>query len=141
MQLPVAIHTRNSFDETLDSIYKIGANRLMGIFHCFGGTIEQWKEISKLSTFFVGIGGIVTYNNNNLINILKRIPVERIVLETDSPYLAPVPFRGKRNEPAFIIETAKKVAECYAMPIEKLAAITYQNSLKLFAIQKKNNFA
>lgn len=135
LQLPVAIHMRNSFHETLDSIYKTGADRLRGVFHCFGGTTEQWNEISKLTSFFVGIGGIVTYKNNHILaETLEHIPVERIVLETDSPYLAPVPYRGKRNEPAFLIETAKKTAECYAMTTEKLVAVTAQNSLDLFSI-------
>ena len=137
MQLPVAIHMRNSFNETLESIYNTGANHLKGVFHCFGGTPEEWNEISKLSSFFVGIGGIVTYKNNVLAGTLKHIPVERIVLETDAPYLAPVPFRGKRNEPKYLIETAKKTAECYAMTTEKLAMKTFQNSLELFSIPIK----
>ena len=134
LQLPVAIHSRNAFDEILDSIYLVGANHLKGVFHCFGGTLAQWNEIAKLTSFFVGIGGIVTYKNNVLADTLKHIPIERIVLETDSPYLAPVPFRGKRNEPAYMIETAKKLAEIYQVEAEKLAAITYQNALKLFTV-------
>ena len=140
LQLPVAIHMRDSFYETLDSIYKIGADRLKGVFHCFGGAAEQWHEISKLTAFCVGIGGIVTYKNNVLADTIRLIPVERIVLETDSPYLAPVPFRGKRNEPGHIIETAKKVAACCAITTEKLAAITTRNSMKLFNIPVKNCF-
>jgi len=140
LQLPVVIHVRNSFHETLDCIYKAGANCLKGVFHCFGGTTEQWNEISKLTSFLVGIGGIVTYKHNVLADTLKYIPVERIVLETDSPYLPPVPYRGKRNEPAFIIETAKKVAACYAMKTEKLAMKTTQNTVDLFAIPVKNVF-
>ena len=137
LQLPVAIHMRDSFHETLDSIHKTGADRLKGVFHCFGGTADQWDEIAKLNTFCVGIGGIVTYKNNVLPDTLRHIPVERIVLETDSPYLAPVPYRGKRNEPGYLLETAKKVAECYAMPTEKLALITSQNSLELFDMPVK----
>ena len=85
LQLPVAIHMRNSFNETLESIYNTGANHLKGVFHCFGGTPEQWDEIGKLTSFFAGIGGIVTYKNNVLTDTLKHIPVERIVLETDAP--------------------------------------------------------
>ena len=137
LQLPVSVHLRNSFHETLECIYKTGADRLKGVFHCFGGTAEQWDEISRLSTFFAGIGGIVTYKNNVLANTLKHIPVERIVLETDAPYLAPVPYRGKRNEPAYLLETAKKVAECYAITTEKLAFITSRNSIELFSIPLK----
>ena len=137
LQLPVAIHTRNSFNQTLESIYNTGANRLKGVFHCFGGTVEQWHEISKLTSFRAGIGGIVTYKNNVLAGTLQHIPVERIVLETDSPYLAPVPFRGKRNEPGYLIETAKKTAECYGVTTEKLALKTFQNSLDLFNLPVK----
>ena len=138
LQLPVAIHMRKSFDETIESIYHTGANQLKGVFHCFGGTPEQWQEIAKLTTFYAGIGGIITYKNNVLKDTLKLIPVERIVLETDSPYLSPVPFRGKRNEPGYIIETAKKTAECYAMTTENLALKTFQNSLDLFKIPLKS---
>jgi len=140
LHLPVAIHMRDAFHETMDSIYKTGADRLKGVFHCFGGTTDEWNEISKLTAFYVGIGGIVTYKNNVLSETLKHIPIERIVLETDSPYLAPVPYRGKRNIPTYIIETAKKVADCYAIPVEKLAAITTRNSLELFAIPDKSIF-
>lgn len=140
LQLPVSIHSRESFQETLESIYKVGVTHLKGVFHCFGGTSEQWNEISKLPFFFVGIGGIVTYKNNLLKDTLHHIPVERIVLETDSPYLAPAPFRGKRNEPAFLIETAKMLAACYGMTAEKLIHITAQNAQDLFALPKKSSF-
>ena len=134
MQLPVAIHMRNSFNEVLNSIYKVGADKLKGVFHCFGGTTEEWNEISKLTGFCVGIGGIITYKNNILIETIKNIPLERIVLETDAPYLAPVPYRGKRNEPAYIFDVAKKVAECYKISLEDIADYTFQNSLRLFNI-------
>ena len=134
MRLPVAIHTRNSFNEVLDSIYKVGADKLKGVFHCFGGTSEEWDEISKLTGFYVGIGGVVTYNNNKIKETIKEIPIERIVLETDAPYLAPVPYRGKRNEPSYILEVAKKVAECYKIPLEDCANYSFQNALKLFNI-------
>lgn len=138
MQLPVAIHMRNSFDEVLDSIHKVETEYLKGVFHCFGGTVEEWNEISKLSSFYVGIGGIITFKNNILNNTIKNIPIERILLETDAPYLAPVPYRGKRNEPGYIIETARKVAECYNTTIEEIAKSTYQNALNLFNIPTKN---
>jgi TatD DNase family protein len=134
LQLPVAIHTRESLDEALDSIYHTGADRLKGVFHCFGGTTDEWNKISVLSSFYVGIGGIITFKNNTLKEILKHIPVERIVLETDAPYMAPVPYRGKRNEPAYITETAKKVAECYKTTTEEIANYTFRNALDLFNI-------
>jgi TatD DNase family protein len=134
LQLPVAIHMRDSFEETLDCIHKVGANRLKGVFHCFGGTIEQWNVISALPSFYVGIGGVVTYKNSNLKDTLKHIPMDRIVLETDAPYLAPVPYRGKRNEPIYLLETAKKVADCFQTTIEKVSDLTFNNSNKLFKI-------
>ncbi|MDR1524210.1 MAG: TatD family hydrolase [Tannerella sp.] len=135
LQLPVAIHTRDSLDEALDCIYNVGADRLKGVFHCFGGTIGEWDKISKLSSFYIGIGGIVTFKNNTLAETLRHIPVERILLETDAPYLAPVPYRGKRNEPAYITKTADKVAECYKTTREEIAKRTFQNSLDLFNIR------
>ena len=134
MQLPVSIHMRNSFNEVLNSIHKVGANKLKGIFHCFGGTTEEWMEISKLTDFYIGIGGIVTFKNNILNETLKDIPIERVVPETDAPYLAPVPYRGKRNEPAYIIETIKKIAEYYKITIEKAAKQLYENTFTLFNI-------
>ena len=133
-RLPVAIHTRNSFNEVLDSIYKVGADKLKGVFHCFGGTTEEWNEISKLTGFYVGIGGIITYKNNILKETINNIPLERIVLETDAPYLAPVPYRGKRNEPTYIFEVAKTVADCYKISLEEIADYSFQNSLRLFNI-------
>jgi TatD DNase family protein len=134
LQLPVAIHTRESLDEVLDCIYNVGANRLKGVFHCFGGTTDDWNKISVLSSFYAGIGGIITFKNNELKEVLKYISIERILLETDAPYLAPVPYRGRRNEPAYITETAKKVAECYRMTTEDIANFTFRNSLDLFNI-------
>ena len=138
LHLPVAIHMRNSFNEVLDSIYKVGAEKLKGVFHCFGGTTEEWNEISKLTAFYVGIGGIVTYKNNILSETLKYIPLEKVILETDAPYLAPVPYRGKRNEPAYIIETATEVAKCYKKTTEDITNVSYTNSLILFNIPINN---
>jgi len=138
LQLPVAIHMRNSFNEVLDSIHKVGADSLKGVFHCFGGTVEEWNEISELTTFYIGIGGVVTYKNNILNETLNYIPLERIVLETDAPYLAPAPYRGKRNEPAYILETAKKVSECCNIKIEEILKNSYRNSLMLFNISTNN---
>lgn len=138
LQLPVAIHMRNSFEEVIDSIYNVGPEQLKGVFHCFGGTTENWNELSKLNSFYIGIGGIITFKNNILNDTIKNIPIERIVLETDAPYLAPVPYRGKRNEPGYIIETARKVADCYNTTIEEIAKSTYQSALNLFNIPTKS---
>jgi hydrolase, TatD family len=134
MQLPVSVHMRNSFYETLEIIHKVGADKLKGVFHCFGGTIDAWNEISGLSNFYIGVGGIVTFKNNELHHTLGNIPLDRIVLETDAPYLAPSPYRGKRNEPAYILETAKTVAECHKTTTENITNYTYRNSLNLFNI-------
>ncbi|MDR3250801.1 MAG: TatD family hydrolase [Tannerella sp.] len=140
MQLPVVIHSRDSFDEVLDSIYNVGAERLKGVFHCFGGTPDEWTKIAKLSNFAVGIGGVVTYKNNVAIETLGQIPLERVVLETDAPYLSPVPYRGKRNEPKYIVEVAKKLAEKYEIPIKDVANQTFQNALKLFDVSLKMQY-
>jgi len=138
LNLPVSLHTRSSLEETLDCIYNVGADKLKGVFHCFVGTIEGWNEISKLPGFYVGIGGVVTFKKTLITETLPQIPIERIVLETDAPYLAPVPHRGSRNEPAFITYTAKKIAECYKTTVEKVSEATVRNSLKLFNIQMDN---
>ena len=134
MHLPISIHMRNSFNEVLDCIHKVGPDKLKGVFHCFGGTPEEWYEISELKNFYIGIGGVVTFKNNILNETLKNIPIERIIPETDAPYLAPVPYRGKRNEPAYIIETLKKIAECYKTTIEQASNCFYKNAFDLFNI-------
>jgi TatD DNase family protein len=131
LDLPVAIHTRNSFYEALESIHRTGAGQLRGIFHCFGEGIKEWNEIARLQNFYVGIGGVVTFKNSGLSDILPQIPLERIVLETDAPYLAPVPYRGKRNEPAYIVEVAKKVAECYRITVAEVIDATAKNAKEL----------
>jgi TatD DNase family protein len=132
--MPVVIHTRNSLKEALNCIYNVDSNRLKGIFHCFCGSLDDWHEISGLSEFYVGIGGVITFKNSNLSSVLPNIPLKRIVLETDAPYLAPVPFRGKRNEPAYIVEILKKVAECYKITPEDVADVTKENANRLFKV-------
>ncbi|MDR1722984.1 MAG: TatD family hydrolase [Tannerella sp.] len=134
MQLPVVIHTRKSLSEALDSIYNVGADKLKGVFHCFSGSVEEWRRISKLPSFLAGIGGVVTFKNCGLSETLKEIPLERIVVETDAPYLAPVPYRGGRNEPVYIVETIKKLSESYKMTSEELAKRCFQNSLEIFGV-------
>lgn len=133
MQLPVSIHTRNAFTEIFDSIHKIGKDRLKGVFHCFAGSKDELNEIQKLPHFKIGINGVITFKNSHLPDIIKEVPLEMFLLETDAPYLAPVPCRGKRNEPAYIWETAKKLAEIYQLDVKKIAEQTFQNSLELFS--------
>jgi TatD DNase family protein len=129
--LPLVIHSRNSFDEIfslLDEVYKPG---LKGVFHCFTGNLEQAVHITKMG-FLLGIGGVLTYKNSGLPAVLEHIPLDYILLETDAPFLAPVPHRGKRNESAYIPEIAKNLSTIYKVSIEEIASTTTQNAQKLF---------
>jgi TatD DNase family protein len=130
-QLPIVLHCRESLDETIEIIEKLQDGNLRGIFHCFSGTAEQATKIAKLG-FFVGIGGVVTFKNGGLDKVLPEINLDHVVLETDSPYLAPVPHRGKRNEPAYINLVASKLAEIVKRPAEEIKEITTRNALSLF---------
>ena len=131
--LPVVIHVRNSHAETVEIITKAALTNLTGIFHCFSGTLDQAKEIIGLG-FHLGIGGVSTFKNSGLDQVLPHIDPKWIVLETDSPYLAPVPFRGQRNEPSYVVNTAIRVAQFYGIPVEEIAEITTENSRKIFGI-------
>ncbi len=130
--LPVVIHNRNAFNEVMECIDKVGENNLRGVFHSFGGNQEELETILSLNNFMIGINGVITFKNSELKDYLSIAPLHRIVLETDAPYLSPVPYRGKRNEPAYLIEVANKVAEVYQIPVEDVAEITSRNALKLF---------
>jgi len=132
-KLPVIIHVRDAHNETIQVIEKSGLTGLTGIFHCFNGTSEQAKEIIGLG-FHLGIGGVSTFKNSGLGQVLPGIDPRWIVLETDAPYLAPVPFRGKRNVPAYLAQTAARVASMYNMPAEEFALLTTGNSKQLFGI-------
>jgi TatD DNase family protein len=134
-QLPIIIHVRNSFEETLEVLADENTDGLTGIFHCFPGTYEQAQEVIGMG-FKIGIGGVVTFKNAKLAEIVKKLDLNDIVLETDSPYLAPVPFRGKRNESAYIRNIAEKIAEIKNIPILEVAQITTHNALKLFGLGK-----
>lgn len=130
--LPVAIHTREAYPEVLDSIAKVGPEKLCGIFHSFTGTAEDLAEIKKLSNFKLGINGVVTFKNSKLPEVLREASLSDLVLETDAPYLAPVPYRGKRNEPAYIWKTAEKIAEIYGLTLKEVVNTTRKNALELF---------
>ena len=132
MSLPVVIHCRNSFNEVMDIVTEMLDERLKGIFHCFTGSAEEAKKIIDLKSFKMGIGGVVTYKNSTLPQVLSQIPLSYLVLETDSPYLPPVPYRGKRNESSYIWYVADKLSEIYRLPIEKIAEITTQNAGEVF---------
>lgn len=132
-KLPICIHSRESFDVIADILEEYRGSNLIGVFHCFTGTLEQAQRAIALG-FMLGIGGVVTFKNGGLDQVLPHVGAEHLLLETDAPYLAPVPYRGKRNESAYIPLVAQKVADLKQMPIAELAAITTDNSKKLFGI-------
>lgn len=131
----INIHTRNATQETIELVKPFSKKGLRGTFHCFGGSYETAKQIIDMN-FFLGIGGVVTYAKAGLQEVLPRISLNHLVLETDAPYLTPVPYRGKRNEPAYIKIIAQKIAEIMNEPLQKVADITSQNCLKLYNIYK-----
>lgn len=132
--LPVAIHTREAFPEVFESIHKAGADKLRGVFHSFAGSREDLEEIARLQNFMIGINGIVTYKNAAFRDYLALFPLERILLETDAPYLTPVPHRGKRNEPGYLPHIAGKLAEIYGLSLETVAEKTADNARRLFGL-------
>lgn len=129
--LPIVIHSRESFKEIFQVLEKYKSNKLRGIFHCFTGDIDQANKIIDLN-FHLGIGGVVTFKNGKISEFLNQVPIEKIVLETDSPYLAPVPYRGKRNESSYIELIAKKISEIYNMDLKDVSEITDKTALKIF---------
>ncbi|MCH4822047.1 TatD family hydrolase [Gramella lutea] len=132
-ELPIVIHCRDAFDEIFEVLESVKDDKLFGIFHCFTGTHEQAKQALSYN-MKLGIGGVVTFKNGGIDKFMPQIPIEEIVLETDSPYLAPKPFRGKRNDPVYILKVAEKLAELYEIPVEKVAEITTKNSKEVFGI-------
>ncbi len=131
-ELPIVIHCRDSFNEIFEVLEEEKGSDLFGIFHCFTGTIDQAKKAISYN-MKLGIGGVVTFKNGKIDQFLKEIDLEHIVLETDSPYLSPTPFRGKRNESAYIRNVIKKVSEIYGVSEEKIAEVTTQNSKEIFS--------
>jgi TatD DNase family protein len=130
--LPIVIHTRESFEETFEVLERKKHPKLRGIFHCFSGTLEQAKQAIDLN-FLLGIGGVVTFKNGRIDQFLGEIPLEKIVLETDSPYLAPVPHRGKRNESAYLDLVVGKLVNIYNKDFAEIDRVTTENAEKLFA--------
>lgn len=131
--LPIVIHSRDSIDECIEVISQYRNKGLTGVFHCFGGTQEQAEKIIE-NGFYLGIGGVLTFKKSGLDAVLKELPLTNIVLETDAPYLAPVPYRGKRNEPAYIPFIAQKLADVKEISIDEVAAITTKNAENLFKL-------
>lgn len=132
--LPLIIHSRNAQAELLEVMKPYKNTSLRGIFHSFSGNEQEADELLEYSNFMLGINGILTFKKSTLPNVLKQVPLSRLVLETDSPYLAPVPHRGKRNESAFITETARRLAEVYEVDFSAISAKTTENALKVFKI-------
>tara|TARA_B100001093_G_scaffold444086_1_gene446842 strand:+ start:948 stop:1721 length:774 start_codon:yes stop_codon:yes gene_type:complete len=133
--LPIVIHCREAFDEVFEILQEHKNGKLRGIFHCFTGTIHQAKKAINLN-MKLGIGGVVTFKNGKIDKFIKDIPLESIVLETDSPYIAPVPHRGKRNESNYLLLIAQKVAECYNVPLEYIAKKTTETANAVFNKKK-----
>jgi TatD DNase family protein len=131
-QLPLVIHSRDSFEEVYQVIKRNEDKNLKGIFHSFTGTKEEAERLLQFDGFYLGINGVVTFKKSTLPEVLKSVPLERLVLETDSPYLTPVPNRGKRNESANVKDTLLKLAAIYQRPAEEVAEITTRNALKVF---------
>ncbi len=133
--LPIVIHCREAFDEILAILDEENDERLSGIFHCFTGSVEQAHHILNYRNFKLGIGGVVTFKNAGLDKVVSELSIKDLVLETDAPYLAPTPFRGKRNESKYLPRIAEKLAEIYQLPLAKVAEITSQNALEIITLE------
>lgn len=133
MNLPVVIHARDSFKEIFTVMDRVWDPSLKGIFHSFTGGRKELEKIWDYR-FMIGINGIVTFKNSGLAEVAREIPPDRLLLETDAPFLAPVPFRGKRNESSYLIHTAEKLAGIHGMNLERLASVTTENALKIFTL-------
>ena len=132
MHLPVAIHVRDAFYETLAILDELNDDHLTGVFHCFTGTLEQAHHILNYGGFKLGMGGVLTFKNSGIDNVIEKIDVKHLILETDSPYLAPTPKRGKRNESSYITYIASKLASVKDCSIEEIAEQTSKNAVELF---------
>ncbi len=140
LKKPICIHCRDAFNEVVGCLKKFRPADLRGVFHCFTGSPEMAEQIARLGDFYYGIGGPATYKNATFINDIPQIPLTRILLETDAPYLPPVPFRGKRNEPAYVELVAQKLAQVYGVTLEEVDSTTTQNVKTLFFGSSDNIF-
>lgn len=137
LDVPIVIHSREATDLIIDLVRAEKDEKLRGIFHCFGGSVAQAEAIMELD-FYLGIGGVLTFKKSGLDKILEDLPLDRLVLETDAPYLAPTPNRGKRNESAYIRLVAEKMATVKGVSIEEVAEVTTQNAVKIFGAKELN---
>ena len=131
-RLPLMIHARSAQSQIVAALNEYKGEELTGVFHCFGGTVEEAQELLQFPGFVLGIGGVLTYKKSTLPEVLTHVPLERIVLETDAPYLSPVPYRGKRNESAYVVEVLRKVANIYNVSEEHAEAVTNSNAKRIF---------
>lgn len=134
LSLPVIIHSRDSTELIINILKECRHLNPRGVFHAFSGSIETFRELQKLGDWYIGIGGVLTYKKASIAETVKDIPLERILLETDSPYLTPVPFRGKRNESSYVPHIAQRLAELKSAEIDEVAKVTTENAHKLFGI-------
>ena len=132
--LPIVIHSRESFTQLVDVLSDYKSRGLRGIFHCFSGSAQEAEILMGFDGFMFGIGGVLTYKKSSLPSVLPLIPIDRAVLETDCPYLSPVPFRGKRNEPSYIVNTMESMAQVYGLSDDEVAGITSANARRLFGL-------
>lgn len=134
LKLPIVIHVRDAFDEVFEVIDELNDDTLTGVFHCFTGNLEQANKIIAYGGFKLGIGGVVTFKNSGLDKVLANVDLEHLVLETDAPYLAPTPYRGKRNQSTYVPIIAQKLADIYHVSSHEIGEITSKNALKLFNV-------
>lgn len=134
MDLPVSIHHRNATQEVINSIKRVGADSIRGVFHSFGGTKEDLNDILQLNNFMIGVNGVVTFKNSRLSETLIHCPKDRLVVETDSPYLSPVPFRGKRNESSYLNIIVSKISEIWQIEELEVSRLLNQNVNNVFGI-------
>ena len=132
-KLPLVIHSRSSHRELVQTIQQYASEGLTGVFHCFGGSLDEAQELLSFDNFVLGIGGVSTFKKSTLPEVLQSVPLQRIVLETDAPYLSPVPYRGKRNESAYVVEVARKVAEIYNVSLQEVEKVTNANVKRIFS--------
>jgi TatD DNase family protein len=136
LKLPIAIHARDAFDEIFEIIDEENDEFLKGVFHCFTGNLEQAAKILDYGGFKLGIGGVITFKNSGLTEVLNSIELKHLVVETDAPYLSPAPFRGKRNESSYLSYIIEKISGIYKLSDAKIAEVTSQNAIELFQLEK-----
>jgi len=138
LNLPIVIHAREAFDEIFEVLDRKHDERLRGVFHCFTGSLEQARKVMSYSQFIMGIGGVLTYEKSGLAEVVRDIPLEYLVLETDSPFLSPKPYRGKRNESAYVKFVAEKLAAVHGTDLQTIARLTSENAEKMFGWRNFN---